>query len=278
MKDLYYDLKTMINQNEIKRNQRVDMFSTSERRQQVARTLQEHPRISVQQLSSLFAVSTVTIRKDLAWLEERQLVVRTHGGAIARQSPQGEQNFDIRAQLLRDEKERIGQFAASIVPDGAAIALDASTTALALAHALRGKHELTVVTNGLRAGMELSSLPGTSVLMSGGMIRRESLSLVGSWGTAMLQRINIKTAFVGARGFTLQEGLTEVSSEEVAFKQALIEAAHEVIALVDHTKWGQVAFATFCSCDRLTGVITDKDAPEDMLTVLRDRGVTVWTV
>ena len=92
----------------------------------------------------------------------------------------------------------------------------------------------------------------------------------------MLQRVNIKTAFVGARGVTLREGLTEVSNEEAAFKRALVEAAHDVVVLVDHSKWGHVAFATFCPIGRVKLVITDAQAPEDMLKQLQSQGIDVW--
>ncbi|GHO83460.1 DeoR/GlpR family DNA-binding transcription regulator [Dictyobacter formicarum] len=250
--------------------------ATYERREQIARTLEEHPRLSVQDLSELFLVSAVTIRKDLTWLQERKLIVRTHGGAILARSIYAEPAFDIRRQLQRVEKDRIGLLAARLVRDGDSIAIDSSTTALALTRHLLNRQELSIVTNGVRASMELAGYPGISVLTPGGMLRRESFSLVGSWGTPVLQRINIQTAFVGARGLTLSEGLTEVSSEEMTFKRALVEAAHEVVALVDHTKWGQVAFATFCEVERLKMVITDDKAPAQMIEQLRNANVQVW--
>ncbi len=251
-------------------------LSTNERREQLARFLEGYPRVAVQELSAHFCVSAVTIRKDLAWLEERKRIVRTHGGAMFARSARSEQGFEIREQLQREEKLRIGRLAASLVEHGDSIALDASTTVLAMAQFLMGKSELTVVTNGLRMGMELGNAPGISILMPGGMLRRESLSFVGAWGSPVLRQINIKTAFVGARGLTIREGLTEVSNEEVAFKRALVDAAHEIVALVDHTKWDQVAFATFCPLDRIKLVITDAQAPAEMLEQLRSRGIDVW--
>ncbi|GCE13778.1 DeoR/GlpR family DNA-binding transcription regulator [Tengunoibacter tsumagoiensis] len=251
-------------------------FSTQERRQEVARTLDAFPRLSVQELSHLFSVSQVTIRKDLSWLEERLLVVRTHGGAVSRRSGGLEPAFAIREQVQMTAKERIARLASTLVQDGDTIALDASTTNLTLASFLKGRRELTVVTNGLKAAMELSSQSGISVLMAGGMLRQESLSLVGTWGTGVLEQIHIKTAFVGARGLTLEEGLTEVSSEEVAFKRALLSSVREVVALVDHTKWGQVALATFCPLERLKLVITDAQAPESIIQQMKKRGIDVW--
>src|SRR2546430_15203505 len=156
---------------------------TPERRQQIVRLLEEEQRVTVPTLSKHFAVSEVTIRKDLAWLEEQGLALRTHGGAIATAAGGGpsEMSFDVRERQQRTEKERIGEAAASYVQDGETIALDASTTALAMAPFLGSKRDLTVVTNGVRTGMELLQVPTLSVLMLGGMLRRESYSVVGMW-------------------------------------------------------------------------------------------------
>jgi DeoR/GlpR family transcriptional regulator of sugar metabolism len=251
---------------------------TQERRQRIAHLLEEQQRVTVPDLSQMFSVSEVTIRKDLAWLEAHKVAVRTHGGAVLATPTTTEIGFDVRERLQQDEKLRIGAAAANYVQHGETISLDASTTALAMTPFLKEKRELTVVTNGLRVGMELINVPGTSVLIPGGMLRQESFSLVGTWGKSVLQQIHISKAFVGAKGFTLHEGLTDVNSEEVEMKKAVVEAAKEVVAIIDHSKWNQVAFATFCSLDRLKLIITDTKAPSDMIEQVRRKGVEVWTV
>jgi DeoR/GlpR family transcriptional regulator of sugar metabolism len=253
---------------------------TPERRKEIVRLLEEEQRVTVPELSQHFAVSEVTIRKDLGWLEAQGLVRRTHGGAIltAAGSPPSEMSFDLRERLQFEEKERIGQAAASYVQDGETIALDASTTALAMAPFLRSKHDLTVVTNSVRTGLELLQAPTLSVLLLGGMLRRESYSVVGTWGRSILQQVNISKAFVGARGLTLRAGLTDVHAEEVELKRAIVEAANEVIAVLDSTKWNQVTLATFCPLERLKLIITDTQAPAQMVKQVRKLGVEVLLV
>lgn len=251
------------------------ILSTYERRQHMIYALEELQRASVTELSKRFSVSEVTVRKDLAWMEERKLIIRTHGGALLVHSTLTEQGFEAREYLQYEEKDRIGRLAASLVQDGDSIALDSSTTALAMARYLKEQRELTVLTNGLRTGLELVNTPGVAVMVPSGMLRRESLSLVGAWSKAVLQQINIKTAFVSARGLTLKEGLTEVNNEEVAYKKIMVEAAREVVVLIDHSKWGHMAFATFCALECVTRIITDDKAPEKMLKEVRKRGVEV---
>lgn len=253
---------------------------TPERRQQIIRLLKEEQRVTVPELSQHFAVSEVTIRKDLAWLEGQRLVVRTHGGAIpiGAGSSSSEMSFDVRERQRRDEKARIGEAAARYVQDGETIAIDASTTALAMVPFLGSKRDLTVVTNGLRAGLELLQIPTLSTILLGGMLRRESCSMVGMWGRSVMEQVNIRKVFVGARGLTLRAGLTDVNAEEVELKRAMVEAAQEVIAVLDSSKWDQVTLATFCPLDRLKLIITDTQAPAQTVKQVRKLGIEVLLV
>lgn len=252
---------------------------TYERRRQIAQLLEQQQRVTVPELSQHFAVSEVTIRKDLAWLEGQKLAVRTHGGAILAEAapPLAEEGFAVREQLCTDEKERIGACAAHYVQDGETIYLDASTTALAMTPHLKGKRDLTIVTNGLRIGMELVGTPGISVLMPSGMLRAESFSLIGTWGETFLRQIHITKAFMGARGFTLAEGLTDINSGEIEMKRAVVQAAREVVAIIDHTKWEQVALATFCPSSHIHTIITDALVPPNLLDQTRTTGIKVLT-
>jgi DeoR/GlpR family transcriptional regulator of sugar metabolism len=250
------------------------LLFTSERRQQIIRLLEKEQRVTVPELSQQFAVSEVTIRKDLAWLEAQGLATRTHGGAIAvtAGSSPNEMSLDVR------ERQQHAEAAATYVQDGETIALDASTSALAMAPFLSSKRDLTVVTNGVRTAMELLQAPTLSVLLLGGMVRRESSSVVGVWGKSVLEQVHISKAFVGARGLTLRAGLTDVNAEEVELKRAMVEAANEVIALIDSSKWNQVTLATFCPLERLKLIITDTQAPASMVKQVRKLGVEVVLV
>ena len=241
----------------------MELFTT-ERRAHIAALVLAQQRVTVAALRARFGVSEVTLRKDLDWLEDHGQLVRTHGGAIAPQREIAESAFAVRERQQHAEKHRIGQAAAALVHDGDTIALDASTTALALARCLTERQELTVVTSGLRVAQELATATGVMVLMPGGMVRAEAFSLVGGWGTSLLEQVHIHKAFVGAQGLTITEGLTDVNADEIAMKRALVNAAREVVAIVDHTKWEHVALATFCDFTALTHIITDEPTPSTL--------------
>ena len=254
-----------------------DVFAR-ERQQHIARSVEEHGRVRVTDLAERFDVSEVTIRKDLRVLEAEGRVVRAHGGALAPGRSRPERAFEVRERLQRTEKERIGATAATLVIDGESIALDASTTALAMARALTARGgwvHLTVITNGLRIASELAGHRGITVAMPGGFLRSEAMSVVGPLGSGLLERVNIQKAFMGAAGFTLETGLSDATDEEAQIKRLIVGAASEVVALIDHTKWGRSAFATFCFTDMLTAVVTDGEAPAAMTAALRERLVVV---
>lgn len=252
-----------------------------ERQEQIAQLVADAGRVRVADLAAQFGVSPVTIRKDLLVLEGESRLVRTHGGAIApRGSNRPEPAFEVRERLQRDEKWRIGAAAAALVEDGDSIVFDASTTALYVARHLKERswHQLTVVTNSIRIALELAGHPGITVLMLGGRVRSEALSVVGPLGDGVFRRVNVQKAFVGAVGLTMEAGLSDAMEEEAQIKRSMVAAARETYALVDHTKFGRTASATFCRTDRLTGILTDEQAPVEMIEALRALGVEVVLV
>jgi DeoR family fructose operon transcriptional repressor len=254
-----------------------DVFAR-ERQERIARIVDEQGRARVTDLATQFGVSAVTIRKDLVTLESDHRLVRTHGGAIAIDRSRPELAFEIRERLQADEKQRIGAAAAALVRDGESIVFDASTTALSVARHLKARGPwsgLTVITNGLRLAEELAGHPGISVLMLGGRVRWEALSVVGQLGDGLFSRINVQKAFLGAAGFTIESGLADATEEEAQIKEAMVAAAREVIAIVDNTKWEHAAFATFCPIDAIDIVISDDRAPRTMVDDLVGRGVEV---
>jgi DeoR/GlpR family transcriptional regulator of sugar metabolism len=246
-----------------------------ERREQIVDLLGRDGRVAVADLSERFDLSQATIRSDLDALAAQGLLVRTHGGAIASDRTELELSFEVRRRLHSLQKQRIGAVAASFVEDGEAIALDASTTALALANQIKDRRELTVVTNSLVNAMALLEVLGVTVLMPGGFLRRDSASLTGFSDSELLKQFNFQKGFFGAKGLTLEEGLTDVNSDEVIVKRDWVSHARRVIALVDSSKWGRVGFVSFASIDQIDCVITDVDAPPDMVAALREAGVDV---
>jgi DeoR/GlpR family transcriptional regulator of sugar metabolism len=249
-----------------------------ERRQEILRKVSRSGRVSVTQLSQQFGVSEVTIRSDLQALAERNLVVRTHGGAVAATRGLYDLSLALRRQRQVQEKSRIGESGAALVADGDAIFLDSSSTALAIARHLKDHRHLTIVTNGLAVAQEMLDAPNVTVVMVGGTLRRDTASLVGPDGPGMLGRYNIQKGFFGAHGISLPEGLTDVSADEAEVKRPLVARCRRVIAVLDATKWGQVGLASFAHLEQVESVISDCHAPPALVEQVRELGIEVILV
>ena len=133
----------------------------------------------------------------------------------------------------------------SLLPTVTPSFLDASSTALALAHALRQHRDLTILTNSLVVAQSMLDAPGVTVVMTGGALQRDTVSLMGTDGLAILRKYNIKTGFFGAHGLSFPEGLTDVSAGEAEVKRPVVAMCRQVVALIDATKWGRVGPASF---------------------------------
>jgi len=241
----------------------------------IAQELQQAGYVSVPDLSARLGVSEVTVRSDLNALERAGALVRAHGGAVAVRSSDNALSFAVRQRLHLAEKERIAALAAGLVADGDSIVLDASTTSWHLARRIATRRDLTVLTTGLYIALELLHSPGISVIMPGGRLWPEAASLVGPWDSEILGQGNLRTAFIGGRGLTLEQGLTDANPDEVALKRKLASLVSEVTVLVDGSKLGKVAFAPLLAVDEIRRVVTDKSAAPEIIAALRERGIEV---
>jgi DeoR/GlpR family transcriptional regulator of sugar metabolism len=249
-----------------------------ERQRRIQRLVEDLGRIHVTDLAGRFSVSEQTIRKDLLTLESERRLVRVHGGAVPIERGHAEPAFDLRRRVAAGAKRSIGAMAAEIIEDGQTIAFDASTTALEVALRLRdigAWRQLTVVTNGIRIAQDLAGQAGITVLMPGGRLRWEAMSLVGPWGGPFFDRVNLNHAFVGAAGLSAQAGLTDATEDEAQIKRAMVAGAAQVTAIIDRSKWGRVALATFCPLSRVDRIVTDAPAPLELAAAAARAGITL---
>jgi DeoR family transcriptional regulator of aga operon len=249
----------------------------AERRQAILNTLMEKGQLSVEELSTRFNVSAMTIRTDLQALSDQNMLLRTRGGALAIHVLP-ELSFDVRQQHNAGKKGRIGRAAAALIQPGDTVAFDPSTTVLSVIPFMDHLTDLTVFTNGLKAAISLLRLPSVHVLMPGGSLRREAISLVGQTDGAFLKDIHLRIGFFGARGLTVKQGLTDINLEEVRIKNQMVEKCQKVVGLIDGSKWGQIAVATFATIDQIDTIITDETAPKHLVEEVRSHSIEVIVV
>jgi DeoR/GlpR family transcriptional regulator of sugar metabolism len=228
-----------------------------ERQQLILDLLRESGKVSVEALTEEFSVSAPTIRADLAVLEQRGQLRRTHGGAIIRDAPPVETALGPKEQARRDEKRRIARLAASRVRDHETILLDAGTTVHQIARVLRERTALTIVTNSLPSAFEFAECPGITVLLIGGTLHTERQATLGPLATEFLKDIHVDRAFIGVNGVSEDAGWTVVDFETVQLKRAMMSRAKEVIVVADHSKLGEATLASIGPLTSAQALVTD---------------------
>ncbi|ADI14360.1 DeoR/GlpR family DNA-binding transcription regulator [Truepera radiovictrix] len=248
----------------------------TERQQAILERLERSGRVSVAELSRELGVSEVTTRKDLQELEERSLLKRVYGGAVAAHRSKYNLSLGDKVGHLALNKQRIAEAALALIHDGDTLILDAGSTTLALARLLPGRRRgLTIITNALPILAELSSAEGFELISLGGLVRSHSLAMIGPQTVANLRALHADRAFLGATGVTLRGGLSTPNLIEAETKAAMVAAAESCAALVDHSKVGSSSLAPFAPWEALDVFVTDAPLPRDLSEHLRACGVRV---
>ena len=226
----------------------------------ILQRLAEEGEVLVEDLAPRFGVNTVTVRRDLAALERRGLIHRTHGGAILSRGGKIEFAFQTRGQARAAEKEAIGQVVADLLQPGLSVCLDTGTTTLAVARHLRRIPRLRVVTSSLVIAAVLYPCDNIELVILGGVVRKGSPDLFGMLTEENIRRFNLDVAVIGADAathqgvFTTDVGISRVS-------QSMLAAAAKVILAIDSSKFEARAFVQFASWTDIDHVVTDDAAP-----------------
>ncbi|QQE81213.1 DeoR/GlpR family DNA-binding transcription regulator [Alicyclobacillus sp. SO9] len=237
-----------------------------ERRNQILNLLKERKRLTVSELAEQLVVSEATLRTDLNNMEKEGLLTRTHGGAILNDAGGNDTSFTARIKRNHKEKLLIAQAALHFIEEKQCILLDASSTALELAHCLKEESmRLTVVTSSAHVGLELNEHPDITVILIGGMMTKGSSSIEGTLGLSILDQVNVDIMFTSANGFTPEKGLSDFNLYEVQLKRELVKKAKRTIALLDHTKIGSNSSAVFANTNEIESIITDKNIADEYL-------------
>jgi DeoR family transcriptional regulator, aga operon transcriptional repressor len=249
-----------------------------ERRQHILSLIQKHGRVLVDELSSSLDLSKITIRKDLDYLESKDLLVRTHGGALpVHAGALSDPPIREKEDLHHEEKIRIAKAAATMISEGQCIILDSGTTTIEIARALPSFHHLTVITNALNIAAELTS-SNFEIILIGGTLRKNSLSVVGPLAEDVLKEMHADIVFLGVDGFDVRVGLTTPNVLEARVNRAMVQAAEKVVAVCDSSKFNRKSLSLIVPASAIDCVITDSNLPPEDVKAIREVGIEVTTV
>jgi DeoR/GlpR family transcriptional regulator of sugar metabolism len=256
--------------------------STNERREFILEELARSQIIQVSDLSERLAISEVSIRRDLDWLERSGLLKRVHGGAVAIPNAVAGRSHPARTRNRLAEKERIARAAAELICEGDRLIFDSGSTVLQVARSVSGtllnSGNLTVITASLGVVRELGRWPGVHLMVLGGIYLPNYDIVVGPQTIDNLKGLHVDRMFIGTDGLTFSHGLTTANVLESEVDQAMVRAASEVIVVADSSKIGVIGLTTIMPLTEIDRLITDTDAPADFVAELREQGVEVVLV
>lgn len=202
--------------------------------------LASHAALSATALADLLSVTVQTIRSDLRQLDESGVVRRRHGAACL-VTPGDNIGYQPRLAISRDEKARIGEQVARLIPPGASVALGTGTTVEACARALSRHEGLTVFTNNIHAVLAMHLAPRVSVSLAGGAVRLRDLDFIGSESTEFFARLRPDFAVFSVGGVSPSGDLLDFNMEEVRARRAIFDCARHRILVADQSKLGRAA-------------------------------------
>ncbi|WP_374378699.1 DeoR/GlpR family DNA-binding transcription regulator [Dongia sp.] len=247
------------------------------RREQLLSFIQTHEFVRIFDLARQFGVSEVTIRSDVDILARRGGIRRVRGGAMRVVEAVPEVDYEARVSSFLPEKRLIGQAATAMLAPGDSIILDVGTTAMAIAHAIADREDLTnltIFTPGLNIALALErAIPRVEVVVTGGTLRPQQHSLVGPVSTLILERIRAAYAFIGCNGVDPAFGIMGLSLPDAALKQAILRASRKGIVVTDASKFSQTSLVRVCGFEDVDMILT-AGAPDPIaVEAVRESGV-----
>lgn len=255
------------------------MSSTAkdERRAAIKELLRANGEVRIHDLERDFPnCSTMTLRRDLQYLEDMGFVKRTRGGAVAmnRLSLAAEDLYAERELENTEAKRRIAEKALQYVEGGRSIYIDSGTTMMIFTRLMPDEH-LTVLTSGVNIALELTRKTKPQITIVGGQVNRSTISVSGMNAASMIGEVNIDTAFIAASGYSIDHGFTSGSYTESELKREVIRKARRTIVLMDSRKVNRVMAFTFASLENVDVLVSDGALPAEVQQLAEAAGCEV---
>ena len=237
---------------------------TEQRYSTILDLLDERGSITISEIKEILDVSESTARRDIVALDRMGKLEKVFGGAIAANVNEKvttqEPSVIQKADLHKEEKWKIAQYASGLINDSDFVFIDSGTSTYALAELINSSSGIAFVTNGISHAKILAS-KGKKVILIGGELKNVTESIVGNSAIMMIQQFHFSKGFFGVNGISKRSDLTTPEYSEALFKQEAMRHCKERYVLADSSKFGIVTSVTFGKiADSI--IITEK-VPDD---------------
>ena len=235
------------------------------RQQDIIHLLEQRGEITIKELAEILDVTTMTIYRDIDYLEDQRYLYKKRGAAVFINAPDRKTtNFYVA------EKNRIGKKAAAYIRPGQTVLFDNSTTAIEAAKHLHDIPNLTFYTTNLEIAAIVAKYPDTILYCSGGYYFPESKGFVGEQAEAFVSKLHADVCIIGASGISVEVGITNPYPMHSKLQRKIIEAADTVLLLADHSKFDKTALEKAASLSEIDRIITDSGISEKLLEKYRE--------
>jgi DeoR family transcriptional regulator of aga operon len=251
------------------------------RSEQIVKLLLRAGSATIEEILAVAGSSAPSIRRDLARLENRGLIRRTHGGAtlvepLLYEPFRYDSSFLAREQRFAAEKRRIGLAGAELIQANETVGLSAGTTTTYVGRSLRHREKVQVVTNAINIGMELCNQPGIRTYLTGGVVPWAwSFSLTGNAALTFLDDVYMDKVFVSVTGLDAEKGATTLEPDEALIYRKMLKQSKQLIVVADSSKLGKVGPAFICPTGEIHTLITDAGATTESLAPFERQGIRV---
>jgi DeoR/GlpR family transcriptional regulator of sugar metabolism len=245
-----------------------------ERRNQILEKLQSEKRVVVSELSQFYQVSEETIRRDLDKLEKEGFATKSYGGAVINENIGIDLPFNVRKNQNVIGKQKMAELTAAMVQDGDRIFLDASTTAVFVAKALKERERLTVITNSMEILLELSDVSGWNIISTGGVMKEGYLAFLGSRTEEAIRSYYVDKVIFSCKAMDHKWGIMESQEVFASTKRTMMASGRENILVIDSTKFNQMAFSVAGDLRDVDVIVTDKKPDEEWLRHFEELNIT----
>ena len=247
--------------------------------------LQESPNLAVKDLAETLNVSEMTIRRDLKYLKDNQLFVRTHGIPILSQTAgvkftNIENEYTLHSEQTKyiEQKQAIGAFAATLISPNDTLILDNGTTIAEMSKFIPDNITLDITCYNYYTLSQLFLMDNVRITMAGGLLHKADQMFESSYAIEMIKNQRANKFFLAASGIHEALGITCAHNYEVLMKRAAMSSSLSTILLTDSSKFGLIRTAYVSQLSEIDTIVTDSGISDEWREIIEAQNITLYVV
>lgn len=246
------------------------------RKQKILDIIKADGSVKVTELSKIFDISEVTVRNDLADMENKGLLSRVHGGAISSYKPYYSMNMAQRLETNQSEKVDIADKVSNLIEPNDTIMLNSGTTTLLAFRKFPADYNLNIVTNSIAIALEASSNPNYNVVLVGGSLNTKYQFSFGPDAINQLKNYHADKFILSVDGIDETHGFTTYYEKEAEVDRTMIRQSDKCIVVADHTKFNRSAFVKISDVSVADCIVTNSSVEEEIISKYTKSGIKIY--